>query len=204
MKNIKFALAAVVMLAMTCGMFAQNGFDYFGIPRQIQLAKPNYIAAATTNGSIDIHGFIGVGVINFMSCTNGDGTGALTATLQTSTDNTNWTAISSYALGRSATVSYTNMNWGGTNLYVTDTYILPGTITTPTAATAGWATSYLLPSQFTNTGAITLTTPGVYSVGVNLTDSPRYLRVYFTPDESMSNSFCGAVLTGRRGSEVKQ
>jgi len=202
-------LIITAMLALgAIAASAQSGFDMFGVPRTAVLSTPQVItvssAAYVTNGPIDTHGFLGTAKVDIFSVTNGSGAGTMTAQLYTSSDTTNLTALSTYALATSTTVTYTNAGLGaGTNISASTTYLLPGVLTTPTAATAGWATPYLATPQFTNAGAITITGKGIYSIGYNIADANRYLYIVYAPGGTVTNCAVGAVLTGRRGSEVR-
>jgi hypothetical protein len=160
---------------------------------------PVNVAGLYTNNPVDIVGFCGVGTITLLSSTNAGGT--LTATIQTSPDTTNWTDLANFALVNSQTsFSITNGYYGGTNLYVTDAFLLPYTSTTPVAATAGFATPYSAYLPFTNSGAVTITTAGAYQIGVNLSDSPRYLHLKWTATAAATNgtTVVGALLNGVR------
>ncbi len=198
--KIKLAVIAAITLA-TLPAVAQLGFDTYGQTRTIVLAPPSILnagATAFTNTPIDTHGFEGIAKVDIFSCTNSGG--ACTAQMFTSPDLTNWTALANYSLAQSANVIYTNTIYGNaTNLTATNTYLLPGAITTPTASTAGFASPYLdSSSPFTNSGAITITTKRFYSIGYNIQDNARYAMMVFTPTGSGSNDIVGAVLTARK------
>ena len=189
------ALLATFALCLT----AQAQVDFFGQPRTVQLAKPQVLNGAVvsgpvTNQPIDIHHFMGVVKVDIFSCTNT--AGVVTATLETSDDTTTWRAIANYALATATTLLYTNANYPTNQVVGTNTILLPGTATTPTAGTAGWATPYVVPAPFTNSAALTLAT-GIYSVGIDTEGVGRYLHVVWTPSGSTTNTSVGAVLTGR-------
>jgi hypothetical protein len=76
----------------------------------------------------------------------------------------------------------------------TNVWQMPGTVTTPTAATAGWATPYLVPPTAA-TAAITTTGGGTWTLGINLQDCGRYLSVLW--GLSGTQSVVSATLTGR-------
>ena len=203
MRNHK-SLLAVALLAAAFTAGAQNGFDLFGIPRVLVVAAPQVLAGASTvTTAVDTHGYEGVANVQFFAKAYG-AAGTVTALLETSSDTNTWTAVT-YAAAVSASVIYTNSALGSaTNVYYTDTYLLPGTWTTPTAATAGWASGYLAPAAFTGTAAVTLTTATYKSLGYQIGDAGRYLRCTFTAtDAYTTNCVVGAILIGRRGSEVK-
>ena len=193
-------LAAVgAMLVQTAS--AQIGFDTFSSTRTYVLAAPQNIAVnagvgLVTNGPVDKVRLIGTGKIDFLTATNTGATGGtLTATLYGSPDQTNLTAISNYALITPTTESITNATYGGTNLIASNSVLLPGTVTTPTAYSAGFATPYLAPALFTNTGAITLNGNKNVQVGLRMIDMPRYLYVVYTAGGTVTNFTTGAVIT---------
>jgi hypothetical protein len=200
--KIKLAvIGAVAFIALPA--VAQVGFDAYGQMRTLILAPPTILvnggaAASTTNVPVDTHGFEGVAKVDIMSCTNSGG--ALTALLYTSPDLTNWTALANYSLAQSSSIIYTNLGYGNaTNLQATNVYNLPGAVTTPTANTAGFATAYLdNSSPFTNSGAITITTKKIYTIGYNIQDAARYVQIVWTPTGSSSNDIVAAVITARK------
>jgi hypothetical protein len=200
---MKFLKSLLMVGLVLTSLSASAQMDLFGGPRVVILEPPTVlsVSAATFDSTvIDTHGYIGVANVIISSCTNAGG--ALTVQGYTSPDTTNWTALANYANAVSTSVSYTNSGAGYTN-YVTQSYLLPGTLTTPTAGTAGFATSYLNPSPFTNSSALTITTKGTYSIGYTPGDNARYLKLTFTPTGSSSNDIVSAVFIGRRSSEVK-
>jgi len=210
MKNLKKIALALALAGISLSASAQRSWDLFYVPRTIQLTAPfNYNANTgvqyVTNGPIDVKLFDGLARIDFTAITNtGTSGGTLTATLYGSSTAPSLTSvgslssIGSYGLINSTTsINYTNSSLGSaTNIYATNPYFLPGTITTPTAATAGFATRYLDPTLLTTTGAITLTGKSQSVVGFNVGDAPRYLYVVYTVGGSVTNWVIGATLTG--------
>jgi hypothetical protein len=198
----KIKLAAISLVALvTLPAAAQVGFDTYGQLRTLVLAAPTILnggAATFTNTPVDTHGFEGIAKVDIFSCTNSGG--ALTALLYTSPDLTNWTALANYSLAQSATVIYTNTMYGNaTNLTATNTYNLPGAIVTPTVNTAGFASPYLDGSSpFTNSGAITLTSKKIYTIGYSIQDAARFVQIVWTPTGSSSNDIVAAVITARK------
>lgn len=199
------ALVFLALLALALPASAQRGFDVFGIPRTAILAAPLNLTAASnavTNGPVDIRVLDGIARIDLFTHTNtGNSGGTLTATLYGSTDTTNLTLLSSFAFINSTTaVNYTNYYFGqGTNSFtVTNKWLLPGTIVTPTPATAGFQTKYLNPATvpFTNAAAITVTPPAQYEIGFNAGDALRYLYIVWTPGGTFTNFTVGALVTG--------
>jgi hypothetical protein len=197
-------LAAIGLLTFCLAPVAQAqlGFDTYSTVRALPIGTPQFLFNATgpvTNGPVDIIGFYGRSDLLVTCGTNGGGT--LTLTVQSSSDSTNWTSIANFALINSTTAqAFTNTYYGSTNLIVTNNYVLPYTVTTPTAASAGFFTPYPAYIPFTNAaGAITVTAAGTYIVGINLTDNPRYLHVIWTPTgAATNNTFVTATLLGPR------
>ena len=204
MKSIKILVAVAAMTALVgLNSFGQGrGVDTFGVTRSIVLAMPTNITSSIpllTNGPIDTHGFYGVACVDFMTWTNGTGANALTAQLYTSPDGTNLTALANYALATSSTVTVTNLMYGNTNLIATNNMIAPGVYTTPAAASVGWATPYLAPAQFTNTGAVTVASKGYTRIGYNVADAARYLYVVWNDGGgAITNATASALFTGYR------
>jgi hypothetical protein len=197
-KNCFSLLTALCFLALPA--IAQN--DTFSVPRQIVLAAPTVLTAAAatvTNGPIDISGYLGTANIDITTCTNAGG--ALTATLYESADQTNIAATTNFTVITAPTsYVYTNHAIGG--IWATNNWLLPGTLTVPVSATAGFATTYLAPFSLTNTSPITVTAKGVYRVGLRAQEHQKYLYIVWTPTGSSSNDFVSAVFNGIRGSEI--
>lgn len=201
LKNLILAATVAFALAVTSTAHAQGyGADVFGSHRTVVMGTTGVRSGGTsgniTNNPVDIRGFEGVAKVDFIVTTNSGG-GTLTATIETSPDTTNWTAIANYALATSATQISTNTYYGS-SLFATNTLLLPGVTTTPTAATAGFATPYLAPAAFTNTGAVTVSAGGVFSIGFVIQDQPRYAHVVWTPGGTVTNYGGAAVLTAKR------
>jgi len=169
-----------------------------GLPRILDAS-----AAVFTNGPIDIGGFVGNAVIDVFSCTNAGG--ALTLSVYQSQDQTKLSLLSNYAFINSTTRgTYTNLNYGSTNLYATNLWLLPGTLTTPVASTASFATVYVDPTTvpFTNSTAATITTKGYYKLAFRAQDAKRYLYFVWTPTGTSSNDIVGLTVSGFRQAEV--
>ncbi len=205
MKFKTLSLVAAVAALFVAGAYnarAVFGFDYFATPRTLVFGGPQNFgpitAAATTNGPIDARFFDGIAKVDIVCSTNtGNTGGTMTAQIYGSNDQTNFTALSGYAVITSPTsVAYTNLFYGSPGLQATNKYLLPGTITTPVAATAGFAAPYLAPLAYTNAGPITVTTSGIYELGFNIDDAPRYLYVVWTPGGTVTNFTGSAILTG--------
>lgn len=207
-KSIRFACAALMAAALVMVSLpgqAQIGFDTFRAPRTAVLTTPQILAAAsTTNTTIDLIGSQGIGEITLFCYTNA-AAGSVTALIETSPDTNTWTALT-YATTTSTSVNYTNTALGNaTNVFFTTPWLVPGTFTTPTAATAGFATVYLLSSPMTNTAAVTMTGAQFKKIGFNATDAGRYFRITWTATGSVStNAIVGAEITVPRHVEVKQ
>ncbi len=199
MKLIKYiaALAALIAAIATPVSAQQGNFDYFGAPRTFVVTPPTSKTVTFSNTvPVDIHGSQGIAKVDFSCVTNTGGT-TVTASLFTSPDQTNWTALANYALATSTAIVVTNTYYGTTNLTTTNTILLPGVLTTPSAATAGFANQYILPAQYTNSGAVTLTGGACTSIGFNIEDQQRYLSVLYTLGAT-TNASVSAVLTTRR------
>ena len=192
-KKLILGLAAVGIVS--CALAQEYPANW---TRTIVLAAPQTLVTANaTNGPIDKIGGIGQGYIDIFSLTNASGN-IETAQIYTSPDQTNLTALANYALISSATtITVTNFLYGGTNgLTASNPVLLPGTITTPTAATAGSATPYLAPLAYTNTGAITISAKGTYRVLMNnLQDANRYFYIVYVGSGTSTNITVGANLT---------
>jgi hypothetical protein len=209
MKLLKLFLASV--FAGVASVAIAQTADLWGSTRNIVISPSTELTGSTgilTNGPVDLHGYIGRALLDIYSCTNAGG--ALTATVQSSPDTTNWTTLTNYALISSTTqILYTNGYYAGTNLIGTNNYLLPGTITTATAGNSSnsfagqtWLNYSTVP--FTNSGSVTVTAKGVYQVGFNVAGlTGRYLQIYWTPTGTSSNDAVAAKLTGVRGTEVQ-
>lgn len=177
----------------------QSGFNQFEEPRTLVLLTPSILTVADapkTSLPIDISDFDGVGVIN-ISCVTNTVAGTLTAAVEESTTGTNsWSAITSAAYA--TLTSMVSSNNFVTNLKATNTFLLPGTIVTPTAATAGFATPYLLGAEYTNTvSALSVTPNGTYQLAFNVPSKKRYLRLVLTTGGTVTNITASATFTAR-------
>lgn len=203
MKNLKnLLLSAVITMSAALGCaplaHAQGNFDYFAVPRTIILAAPAIRTTTTSSNTVwlDTHGSLGICKVDINCVTNvADSGAAPTAVAESSPDQTNWTAVS-YGQATQYALLFTNSTYSANGLLATNNTMIPGTITTPVSATAGFANQYIAPVPYTNTAAITLGT-GVYSIGFNAADIGRYLRVRFVIPATATN-ICGAVLTAKR------
>lgn len=200
MRNLKFSLVAVLIALSAIASQAQGFFDFYAGARVVVIGGPTVVNGSikVTNNPVDIRPLTGVGLFAFFNQTNNTATtGTLTATLETSADTTNWTALANYAFTTNQTaVNYTNIYYGGTNLVATNTYLFPGVVTTPTASTAGFATQYLLPNQYTNSGALSLNMNQWAILGVKLDDLQRYVHVIWNPGATVTNQV-GCFLIGK-------
>ena len=110
-------------------------------------------------------------------------------------------ALSNYAIQQTPySLEITNAYYS-TNDVVTDSFLLPGTVTTPTAATAGFPTPYLASTPFTNTAAITLVSSGAVTkntmVGLRIKDQKRYLFLVLAGSGGTVTNFnVSATITG--------
>ncbi len=210
-KTFKILLAAVA-LSVTGSVIGQGLEDYFAGSRTLQLAVPTSYASGTStllsNAIVDIHGSVGISKVDFFGYSVG--TGTISAQIAGSVDQTNWSVVP-VAMATQNVVIYTNTYYGNgaSGITATNTWNLYGTTTTPTAATAGFATPYIgtYPAgQYTNTGTLSvipsLGTPGgntngayVMTAGFNIADAPRYIRIQWSG--SATNAVTAASLTTR-------
>lgn len=187
-----FLSLATALLAVSA--IAQNGFNFFEVPKTIVVTTPQVLAGTYSNAPVDLHGSVGIAKLDFNIVSNAS-SGALVVTLCQSDDTTNWTAVPNIAQATLSSVTATNNSYGST-LKSTNSFLFAGTVTTPTAATAGWATPYLSPAAFNYTGSISnMSATGAYSVGVNVQNVKRYINVLYT---GSSGHTVGAILTVRR------
>jgi hypothetical protein len=198
-KNMKFIskILTVGLLAVCTSAFAQ--LNLFQEPRTIALVYPQVVSTATFSNTVtDIHGYEGVAKVDICTVTNA-GCSASGLTIYTSPDQTNWTALANFAKAVSNSVIYTNVYYSGGTSAITATNVImyPGTITTPTASSAGWATKYLLPAPFTNTS---LTLPsGLQTIGFVIPDQARYIQFAYT--FTSGTNFVSATMTARKQQE---
>lgn len=206
MKTNKFFLLLAMIFTLAFSANAQLGYDLFGGSRVANFIPPQTLVAGTTfiTNTIDMGMLEGKASLLLYANTNGATGGTLTATLYSSNDKTNFTAVSTYALATASTIVTTNRYYGGTNLTSSTSYLVPGVWTTPTVATGGWATPYLAPALFTNSAAITLSNPSVANIGLSTADLGRYLHVVYTTGGTVTNFTVGGFLvTPIRSSQLQ-
>lgn len=200
LKNL--ILTAVIAL---CAANASAQFNLFSEPRTLIVTPPQFVTTTVSNTIVDIHGWEGVAKLDLISQTNVT-TNGITALITTSPDRTNWTAIANYALGVSNAVILTNTFYGTATPLATNLYQSGGVKTIPTAATAGFTTTYTTALPFTNSGSITVAgfgavdSSGVQTVGFVIPDQARYLQIVWTTTGTSTNPIC-AILTGRKQQE---
>lgn len=198
MKLNKYIMPILAVASLSLTAFAQRSSDLYGAPRTVVLSATKSFTGATgivTNGPIDIRLLDGIAAVNIFSASNSaTAGGTLTATLLGSQDQTNYSAIT-YSLATATSVAYTNFWYDTNGLKATDVYLLPGTVTTPTASSAGWATPYLVSAPFTNTAAITCSPLYPTQVGVSIGDAPRYLYIVWAPGGTVTNFTTSATVT---------
>lgn len=196
------SILASLVLILGLFVFVPPGHAQFNQPQEpvTLVLDPGrviigFASATVTNSWVDTHGMLGQAAINLFVVTNA--AGSVTATLEGSNDATNALSFGTYAVATSTAVTYTNTYYP-TAFNVTNTYLLPGTVTTATAATAGFAGSYLAPWDYTNTGAVTPALKGVTRLGYQVQDKPRYVRLIWTTSGSLTNLTAAATITGRK------
>jgi len=196
-RTLEYGLFAL-LLAGAAPTFAQGGrgFDMFGNPRYFvvtgiqtitnNLANQstgvtvsNTIAAYT---SVDVRNCVGEAVV-LLSVTNNNFNAAaptMYAFLEGSMDQTNWYTLTNTAIMTNLDVSITNAYWGNTNVQTVNRYPIPGVFTTPTSATAGFASVYLQSAPLTATGILCTNVTGTQCVmGWNIADGPRYIHIVY-------------------------
>lgn len=204
MTGLLFAVLALVALAPAP---AQAQYDLYAMPRVYVLSPPQVLTNGVnlTNGAIDIHGCVGIASVIF-SVTNVSNAAQVDYSyLQTSSDTTNWTFLSSCSSATATTVNVTNTLYGSTNLVATNVYLIPGTLTTPVAATAGFAGSpYLVPQPFTNNSVLcTNLGTGTFMIGFDVADASRYVRIIHSPTGGTGTNFFGAAVLIARPSATR-
>lgn len=199
--KIKNIFLAVVAAVVGCLSAQAQTYDIFSATRTYVIVPPqnfgvNGGTGLYTNTAVDHVKLDGRVKIDFLTLTNSGTTGGtLTASVYTSPDNTNWTALANYAIITGPTTeTITNSFYPGTNTCA-NSVMIPGTVTYPTAATFGSATPYLAPLPFTNTAAITLNGKPNVQIGFNIMDQPRYINIIYTAGGTVTNFTGGALLT---------
>ena len=203
MKNIiKLSiLSGILALVASLTVQAQT-LDAFNQLRPLIVSQtyiPTNGVTASTNGPFDMIGYVNRGILLVSMKTNQGSGGSATLQLQTSTDTTNWAAVTNYAVvSANTSVTYTNLGvlsagqiWSSTNFSVTDNYLVPFTTTTPYAPIAGFSPPYYAPSLFTNqAAAIGLPGNQWIELSVNWSDQQRYARVIYTYTGAITNAAC--------------
>lgn len=130
---------------------------------------------------------------------------ATTATIELSSDTTNWVALTNYALATSTTISYTNWNWGSSNVIASDTYLMPGVYATPTSATAGYSTPLLVPALYTNSAALTMTSGSATLIAYHVPRTLGYVHIIWaaTGAPVATNAIVGALFNGIRSEPIQ-
>lgn len=204
-------LSAIAMVTMLVGVAtpAFGQLDMFGQPRFVVLDSGTTIITTTaaitvTNNPVDIHGFEGVAAI-YLSCLTNSSSSTGVSNLpsywvEQSSDLTNWSQLTACAVASSASSVVTFMNSATNNLLATNVYLLPGTVTTPVASTAGFASQYLSPAAFTSTSSVftNSTSGGTAVIGFFVGDAKRYLRTASRVPSGTNNSSFSAILIARK------
>lgn len=197
MNTIRLLSAAVLAAMLTLFVLpapAQGNFDATAA-KTVVVDGPRLIIGASsstvTSSQIDTRGFQGIAKLTLFACTNSDGT--VTATVKTSPDTNTWTALQNYSLATATSLHYTNSALANsTNEAATDTFLLHGTLTTPSPNTG----TYVLPAPRTNSGAVSLVGKQFYEISFDVSDQNRYLQVVWTTGGTVTNVVVGAVLSG--------
>lgn len=195
------AIAALLAVCHT----ARAQYDTFGDVRTVIIAQPTNVwgtGAATlntgganyTNRHTDLTPFEGIVRVDIAVLTNTVGT--FTLLLQNSSDQTAWSTFTNYAIGNPTQFILTNVYYGS-NLTCTNIWLLPGTNTTVTAATAGFQGNYLTAAPFTNSGTLTVGNLPL-TIGFRRDDAPRYFRfILQSTGGASTNASVQATLTGK-------
>ena len=201
MKFNKWILGLAAAGIVACATAVQAQEDAFNLVRVENLINPAAAifggANSVTNYVSDETGYYGRGFILLNVNTNiSGGGGASTFAVQVSIDQTNWVSLNNYALISAPTaINYTNTYYGGTNLIATNNFLLPFTITAPTAYSAGFQAPWPAPVLFTNTAAsVAIPTSGNYIIGFSLRDNPRYLQTIVTTATGKTNAVTATLL----------
>ncbi len=192
-KNI-LPVLILALLAMFCATPARAQFDFYARPRIVIVTPPTLLGTTIySNKPVDVRGLTGTACLSVTCQTNG-AAGAFTVSLYKSPDLTNWTAVANASYASSYTANLTNNQYAA-QLVGTNAYYLAGTVTTPTATTAGFATSYLLSAPFTNSATgISLAAGGNAVIGFNIADADRYFSVQYAPSANNTNQSVSATL----------
>lgn len=202
MKFNKILTGLAVVFCLTAFVLAaQAGPDeYWGLGEvSFGVTNINTIGTVTTtNGPIDIRKFDGRGRL-YLLCVTNAGNAVVTANVQSSWNPTNnFTPCLSLSIATNYSASYTNY-YGGVSNVVSQTLVLPGVPTWPTAYSSGFNTGpYLTPNPFTNSGAITLNYNAPTVLGINLDDQNQYVKIVWTVSggTGATNATVGAELFG--------
>lgn len=196
---------------------AQLGFDVFKGTRTLLLTQSQSFVAGNaliTNGPIDLIGLVGMGKVDFALYTNSAAT-AITATLYTSTNTSGANLVQcsnliyisgpttittsnyfyAYAVSTNGTLPATTISYLTNVLTASNPAMLPFTVTTPTAAAAGYATPYPLSLAATNTGPDALLGNSDTQIGFNVRDYNRYMFVVYAATGAATNATVAAIVT---------
>lgn len=199
---ITLAIFALSLLCLSLSASAQIGS--WGTMRFTVLDPGTTTITTTagvtvTNNPVDIHGYEGPVTI-YMACTTNSSTSTGTSNLisywvEQSSDLVSWSQLSSCAVSVSTSSIIPNGSLSATNVY-----LLPGTLTVPTAASAGFASTYLVPSAFTSTSSVftNSTSGGAALIGFVAGDAKRYIRTASRVPSGTNNASFAAILIGER------
>lgn len=205
----------LVSALIACAFKSQAQFDLFGDARtvSVSLTTTNIFGTGSaalsggngggnwTNAPVDLVLMEGIVKADLIVITNA-ATTPVTVQLMFSNDKTNFWNATNYAIGNPTYFIFTNTYYsGGLGLAnwakATNLYMLPGTNTIPTSATAGYATPYLIPAPFTNAAAITVGNLPI-TVAWNRSDAGRYFLFYVTTAGASTNLSIGGTITGKQ------
>lgn len=207
MKLIQKILAMVIISGAVASAAAQGNFDYFAAPKTIVLQSPVVLAQSGTtvlnasNNAINIGRFLGDVVVDINITSNSvAGTGTNVFTIQSSPNGSNsWTTVSITAFATPTTIVTTNY-YGTTNsqfILTTNNFMVPGTITYPTVASAGFSGQYVIPAPFTSNASATTIGSATYTIGFDADNQGNFIQILWTQSGSNSDFTVSAVLRGR-------
>ena len=204
MKFLKFTLALfLTVFALTA---LGGSFDQFAGPRFVVLSSgtdlTNHSGTLTASNSVvDIHGYDGVAAVYFNAQAYAGSGGKIYAYLEDSADGTNFFMLTNVAAAVSATYNMVNYAYSTNGFTATNSYLLPGTVTTATASSAGFAGTYLAPAAFTGYGVLCTNVSTANAVlGFPIQGARRYLHIAYTVTGSDVAFKTSAILVARKNS----
>ena len=206
-------LAAVALPKVIAA--ASPGFDQFEFPVCLVASSnnlttytgggnsnniPNLSGAVTvnlTNAPLYTRGLLGTAKLDIAIVNTNIGV-SMTGTFFSSTDLTNWTQITNFAIitnGGPTNIVVTNQ-YNGYNTVSTNFVLRPFTVVNPSAAAAGWTSPNAPQSPPYTNSSVTLSTNGYSEIGfLEINSYGPYLREVWTPSQPTTNVFVASFLT---------